>query len=85
MFIIEISYNVLYVWHCMELYDKKFLVYGNCMIRSFGHPGCLYDIAITLSSDFLCVQKTLVKQIRSIHGKFLPIIIHFMHFLKNKS
>ena len=23
----------------MELYDKKFLIYGNCMIRSFGHPG----------------------------------------------
>ena len=39
MFIIEISYNFLYVWHCMELYDKKFLIYGNCMIRSFGHPG----------------------------------------------
>ena len=41
MFIIEISYNVLYVWHCMELYDKKFLIYGNCMIRNFGHPGKL--------------------------------------------
>ena len=25
----------------MELYDKKFLMYGNCMIRSFGHPGYL--------------------------------------------
>ena len=22
-----------------ELYDKKFLINGNCMIRSFGHPG----------------------------------------------
>ena len=39
MFIIEISYNVLYVWHCMELYDKKFFVNGNCMIRSFGQLG----------------------------------------------
>ena len=39
MFIIEISYNVLYVWHCMELYDKKFFINGNCMIRSFGQPG----------------------------------------------
>ena len=38
-FIIEISYNVLYVWHCMELYDKKFFINGNCMIRSFGQPG----------------------------------------------
>ena len=41
MFIIEISYNVLYVWHCMELYDKKFFINGNCMIRSFGQPGPL--------------------------------------------
>ena len=23
----------------MALYDKKFLTFGNCMIRSFGHPG----------------------------------------------
>ena len=23
----------------MELYDKKFLIYENCMIRSFGQPG----------------------------------------------
>ena len=27
----------------MELYDKKFLIYGNCMIRSFGHPGNMPD------------------------------------------
>ena len=25
----------------MKLYDKKFLIYGNCMIRSFGQPGKL--------------------------------------------
>ena len=25
----------------MELYDKKFLIYGNCMIRRFGQPGCI--------------------------------------------
>ena len=42
MFIIEISYNVLYVWHCMELYDKKFFINGNCMIRSFGQPGWFF-------------------------------------------
>ena len=24
--IIEISYNVLHVWHCIEMYDKKFLI-----------------------------------------------------------
>ena len=23
----------------MELYDKKFFINGNCMIRSFGQPG----------------------------------------------
>ena len=39
MFIIEFSYNFLCVWNCMKLYDKKFLIYGNCMIRSFGQPG----------------------------------------------
>ena len=41
MLIIEFSYNFLYVWNCMKLYDKKFLIYGNCMIRSFGQPGRL--------------------------------------------
>ena len=39
MLIIEFSYNFLYVWNCMKLYDKKFLIYGNYMIRSFGQPG----------------------------------------------
>ena len=39
MLIIEFSYNFLYVWNCMKLYDKKFLIYGNCMIRSFDQPG----------------------------------------------
>ena len=24
----------------MELYNKNFLIYGNCMIRSFDQPGC---------------------------------------------
>ena len=23
----------------MKLYDKEFLIYGNCMIRNFGQPG----------------------------------------------
>ena len=32
-------YNLLYVWNCMKLYDKKFLISGNCMIRNFGQPG----------------------------------------------
>ena len=39
MLIIEFSYNFLYVWNCMKLHDKKFLIYGNCMTRSFGQPG----------------------------------------------
>ena len=39
MLVIEFSYNFLYVWNCTKLYDKKFLIYGNCMIRSFGQPG----------------------------------------------
>ena len=25
----------------MESYDKKFLIYGKCLIRSFGQPGQL--------------------------------------------
>ena len=40
----------------MKLYDKKFLIYGNCMIRSFGQPGKieysrLYEQTLTTSSD----------------------------------
>ena len=38
-FIIEISYNFLYIWNCMEMYDKKFPIYENCMISIFGQPG----------------------------------------------
>ena len=43
---IEISYNFLYVWNCMELYEKKFPIYENYLISIFGHPGC---------SQFLCL------------------------------
>ena len=39
MLMTEISCNFLYVWNCMELYDKEFFIYGNCMIRSFGQHG----------------------------------------------
>ena len=39
MFIIEFSYNFLYVWSCMKLYEKKFPIYENCMINIFGQPG----------------------------------------------
>ena len=38
MFIVEISRNFLYVWNCMELYEKKFPIYQNCMISIFGQP-----------------------------------------------
>ena len=39
MFIIEISCNFLYVWSCMEFYDKKFPIYENCITRIFDQPG----------------------------------------------
>ena len=32
----------------MKLYDKKFLIYGNCMIRSFGQPGHLINFYSSL-------------------------------------
>ena len=38
MFITEISYNFLYVWNCMELYQKKFPIYESCMTSIFGQP-----------------------------------------------
>ena len=38
--IIEVLYNFLYVWNCMDLCGKNFFIYGNCMVRSFGQPGC---------------------------------------------
>ena len=31
----------------MELYDKKFIIYGNCMIRSFGKPGLFNEFFST--------------------------------------
>ena len=37
----------------MELYDKKFFINGNCMIRSFGQPGqdrCKYS-SVTKTTD----------------------------------
>ena len=33
--IIEFSYNFLYIYNCKKLHDKKFIIYGNCMIRCF--------------------------------------------------
>ena len=31
----------------MKLYNKKFLINGNCMIRSFGQPGdSLFDFFV---------------------------------------
>ena len=40
----------------MELYDKKFLIYGNCMIRSFGQPGLLSNL---IASEVRFFQRTL--------------------------
>ena len=48
MLLIEFSYNFLYVWNCMKLYDKKFLIYGICMLRSFGQPGLCPDFRVAL-------------------------------------
>ena len=45
MFIIEFSYNFLYVWNCMKLYEKKLPIYENCMISIFGQPGSLVQIS----------------------------------------
>ena len=39
VFIVAISYNFLYIWNCMEWYEKKFPIYVNCMISIFGQPG----------------------------------------------
>ena len=30
----------------MELYDKKFLIHGSCMIRSFDQPGSILLLTI---------------------------------------
>ena len=60
MVIIEFSYNFLYVWHCMEMYDKKFLINGNCMIRSFGQPGRMLPLILFCSFVFFdCSDKIL--------------------------
>ena len=39
MLIIEISYNFLYVWNCIDLHKKKLLIYENCVTSIFGQPG----------------------------------------------
>ena len=54
MLIIQFSYSFLYVWTCMKLYYKKFLIYGNCMIRSFDQPGIT---KLCTSSNALVVEK----------------------------
>ena len=38
-FIIEVSYSFLYVLNCMELHEKIFPIFENCMISLFGQPG----------------------------------------------
>ena len=50
MFIIEISYNFLYVWNCMELFDKKLPIYDNCMTSVSGQPGCCRQISHLVTS-----------------------------------
>ena len=43
----------------MELYDKKFLIYGNCMIRSFGHTGKLL-VCLIFPKKILACSKTCI-------------------------
>ena len=64
MLIIEFSYNFLYVWNCMKLYDKKFLIYGNCMIRSFGQPGAVANTMQTYTCYNIVILLKLVKFIK---------------------
>ena len=45
LLIIEFSYNFLYVWNYMKLYEKNFLTYGNCMITIFGLPSVYNNTA----------------------------------------
>ena len=40
----------------MKLYDKKFLIYGNCMIRSFGQPGSILMVSIRFGTRLLGYQ-----------------------------
>ena len=75
MLIIEFSYNFLYVWNCMKLYDKKFLIYGNYMIRSFGQPGQrvvarLYDTGKTIKMvPFLPYTRTILTRCTTWRSK----------------
>ena len=45
----EFSYNFLYVWNCVKFYDKKFFIYGNGIIRSFGQPGSAWSCDTMIS------------------------------------
>ena len=70
MLIIEFSYNFLYVWNCMKLYDKKFLIYGNCMIRSFGQPGVFIVIFEGSENQSLHLLRKIFRS-ASDHATFL--------------
>ena len=67
MLVIEFSYNFLYVWNCIKLYDKKFLINGNCMTRSFGQPGSLQFFslhnALNRVTDFQNALNTLMSHV----------------------
>ena len=51
MLIIEFSYQLLYVWNCMKLYEKKFPIHEKCMISIFGQPGCFGETFIETRSE----------------------------------
>ena len=60
MFVIEILYNFLYVWICMELYEKKFPIYENCMTSIFGQPGI--DCGMSKGITNLKISKSVIRK-----------------------
>ena len=60
----------------MKLYDKKFLIFGNCMIRSFGQPGGKwrdFKVCATLrgQSVHFVIYKRIPQQARSVFSSFV--------------
>ena len=66
----------------MELYDKKFLIYGNCMIRSFGQPGKFLTIWAETIGIELRDHGTNTRIIRIFPMIFAMAISSRKHFIK---
>ena len=52
----------------MELYDKKFFINGNCMIRSFGQPG--FKSIMQITQSFFKISNMLQTNIEYTLEKF---------------